>query len=158
MSGIRLDPIERAVNDIRDGKPVVVVDNENRENEGDLIFAASKATPELVAFMIRYTSGVICVGMEGATLDRLGLPLMVQDNRERLRTAYTISVDARDGVTTGISAADRAKTIRTLCDSATEPYELVRPGHIFPLRYREGGVLARPGHTGRRSTSPGSPG
>ncbi|WP_432871569.1 bifunctional 3,4-dihydroxy-2-butanone-4-phosphate synthase/GTP cyclohydrolase II [Microbispora rosea] len=147
MSGIRLDPIERAVNDIRDGRPVVVVDNENRENEGDLIFAASKATPELVAFMIRYTSGVICVGMEGATLDRLGLPLMVQDNRERLRTAYTISVDARDGVTTGISAADRAKTIRTLCDSATEPYELVRPGHIFPLRYREGGVLVRPGHT-----------
>ncbi|MEV1203748.1 3,4-dihydroxy-2-butanone-4-phosphate synthase, partial [Microbispora rosea] len=101
MSGIRLDPIERAVNDIRDGRPVVVVDNENRENEGDLIFAASKATPELVAFMIRYTSGVICVGMEGTTLDRLGLPLMVQDNRERLRTAYTISVDARDGVTTG---------------------------------------------------------
>ncbi len=144
---IRLDPIERAIADIRDGKPVVVVDNENRENEGDLIFAASKATPALLAFTIRHSSGVICVAMPGADLDRLGLPLMVQDNRERMRTAYTISVDARDGVSTGISAADRARTIRTLCDSATEPYELVRPGHIFPLRYRDGGVLARPGHT-----------
>ncbi|GII53907.1 riboflavin biosynthesis protein RibBA [Planotetraspora thailandica] len=147
MTGVKLDPVERAIADIRDGKPVVVVDNENRENEGDIIFAAAKATPELVAFMIRYTSGVICVGMEGADLDRLGLPLMVHENRERLGTAYTISVDARHGVTTGISAADRAKTIRTLCDSATEPYELVRPGHIFPLRYREGGVLVRQGHT-----------
>ncbi|MGI5490671.1 bifunctional 3,4-dihydroxy-2-butanone-4-phosphate synthase/GTP cyclohydrolase II [Microtetraspora malaysiensis] len=144
---IRLDPIERAVADIREGRPVVVVDNENRENEGDIIFAAAKATPELVAFMIRYTSGVICVAMEGGELDRLGLPLMVHENKERMRTAYTISVDARDGVTTGISAADRALTIRALCDSATEPYELVRPGHIFPLRYREGGVLVRPGHT-----------
>ncbi|GAA1275209.1 riboflavin biosynthesis protein RibBA [Planotetraspora silvatica] len=147
MTGIRLDPVERAIADIRDGRPVVVVDNENRENEGDIIFAAAKATPEVVAFTIRYSSGVICVGMEGRELDRLGLPLMVHQNRERLGTAYTISVDARDGVTTGISAADRAKTIRTLCDSATEPYELVRPGHIFPLRYREGGVLVRQGHT-----------
>ncbi|GIH23137.1 riboflavin biosynthesis protein RibBA [Acrocarpospora phusangensis] len=144
---IRLDPIERAIADIRDGKPVVVVDNENRENEGDLIFAGSKATPELLAFTIRHSSGVICVAVPGADLDRLGLPLMVHDNRERMRTAYTISVDARDGVSTGISAADRARTIRTLCDSATEPYELVRPGHIFPLRYRDGGVLVRPGHT-----------
>lgn len=142
-----LDPIERAINDIRDGRPVVVVDDENRENEGDIIFAAARATPSLLAFTIRHTSGVICVSMPGEALDRLGLPLMVADNRERLRTAYTISVDARDGVTTGISAADRAKTIRTLCDSATEPYELVRPGHVFPLRYREGGVLARRGHT-----------
>src|SRR4051812_4898128 len=124
-----LDPVERAVADIRDGRPVVVVDDETRENEGDIIFAASKATPELLAFMIRYTSGVICVPMLGRDLDRLGLPLMVTQNRERLRTAYTISVDARDGVTTGISAADRARSIRTLCDSATEPYELVRPGH-----------------------------
>ncbi|MEW9527980.1 bifunctional 3,4-dihydroxy-2-butanone-4-phosphate synthase/GTP cyclohydrolase II [Microbispora sp. NPDC049125] len=147
MTGIRLDPVERAIADIRDGRAVVVVDDENRENEGDLIFAAARATPELLAFMIRHTSGVICVGMEGPALDRLGLPLMVQENKERLRTAYTISVDARDGVTTGISAADRARTIRTLCDSATEPFELVRPGHVFPLRYREGGVLARRGHT-----------
>ncbi|WP_248965531.1 bifunctional 3,4-dihydroxy-2-butanone-4-phosphate synthase/GTP cyclohydrolase II [Sphaerisporangium perillae] len=147
MSDITLDPIERAIDDIRAGRPVVVVDDENRENEGDIIFAASKATPELLAFTIRYTSGVICVPMLGEYLDRLGLPLMVHQNRERLRTAYTISVDARDGVTTGISAADRAKTIRTLADSATEPFELVRPGHIFPLRYHEGGVLARRGHT-----------
>ncbi|MEV6983148.1 bifunctional 3,4-dihydroxy-2-butanone-4-phosphate synthase/GTP cyclohydrolase II [Sphaerisporangium sp. NPDC051017] len=147
MDDIKLDPIERAIDDIRDGRPVIVVDDENRENEGDIIFAASKATPELLAFTIRYTSGVICVPMLGEDLDRLGLPLMVQNNRERLRTAYTISVDARDGVTTGISAADRAKTIRTLADSATESFELVRPGHIFPLRYHAGGVLARRGHT-----------
>lgn len=142
-----LDPVERAVSDIREGKPVVVVDDENRENEGDIIFAAAKATPELLAFTIRYTSGVICVPMVGEELDRLGLPLMVHQNRERLRTAYTISVDARDGVTTGISAADRSKTIRALVDSATEPNELVRPGHIFPLRYHDGGVLVRRGHT-----------
>ncbi|MER7369525.1 bifunctional 3,4-dihydroxy-2-butanone-4-phosphate synthase/GTP cyclohydrolase II [Nonomuraea wenchangensis] len=144
---IELDPIERAIEDIRNGKPVVVVDDENRENEGDLIFAAVKATPELCTFMIRHTSGMICVAMEGRELDRLGLPLMVFHNKERMRTAYTITVDARDGVTTGISAADRARTIRTLADSATEPNELVRPGHVFPLRYHEGGVLARRGHT-----------
>ncbi|MCG5212388.1 bifunctional 3,4-dihydroxy-2-butanone-4-phosphate synthase/GTP cyclohydrolase II [Streptosporangium sp. KLBMP 9127] len=147
MSDIKLDPIERAIADIRDGKGVVVVDDENRENEGDLIFAASAATPELVAFTIRHGSGVICVSVRGDELDRLGLPLMVSDNRERMRTAYTISVDARDGVSTGISAADRAHTIRVLCDPATGPDDLVRPGHVFPLRYREGGVLARPGHT-----------
>jgi 3,4-dihydroxy 2-butanone 4-phosphate synthase/GTP cyclohydrolase II len=147
MNEIKLDPIERAIQDIREGKAVVVVDDENRENEGDLIFAASRATPELCTFTIRHTSGMICVAMEGRELDRLGLPLMVFHNKERMRTAYTITVDARDGVSTGISAADRAKTIRTLADSATEPNELVRPGHIFPLRYHEGGVLARRGHT-----------
>jgi 3,4-dihydroxy 2-butanone 4-phosphate synthase / GTP cyclohydrolase II len=144
---VRLDTIERAIEDIRAGRAVVVVDDEDRENEGDLIFAASKATPELLAFTIRYTSGVICVPMEGLALDRLGIPLMTPHNRERMRTAYTISVDARDGVTTGISARDRAHTIRVLVDSATEPYEVVQPGHVFPLRYREGGVLVRPGHT-----------
>jgi 3,4-dihydroxy 2-butanone 4-phosphate synthase/GTP cyclohydrolase II len=144
---VRLDSVERAIADIRAGKAVVVVDDEDRENEGDVIFAASKATPELVAFAIRYTSGVICVPMEGKALDRLGIPLMTPYNRERMRTAYTVSVDARDGVTTGISAADRARTIRVLVDSATEPFEIVQPGHVFPLRYREGGVLVRPGHT-----------
>jgi 3,4-dihydroxy 2-butanone 4-phosphate synthase/GTP cyclohydrolase II len=144
---IRRDTIEQAIEEIRAGRPVIVVDDERRENEGDLIFAASKATPELVAFSIRYTSGVICVSMEGTALDRLGIPLMTPHNRERMRTAYTISVDARDGVTTGISAADRARTIRVLVDSATEPFEVVQPGHVFPLRYREGGVLVRPGHT-----------
>ena len=144
---VRLDTIERAIDDIRAGKAVVVVDDEDRENEGDLIFAASKATPELLAFTIRYTSGVICVPMEGRALDRLGIPLMTPHNRERMRTAYTISVDARDGVSTGISAADRAHTARVLADSATEPWEVTRPGHVFPLRYREGGVLVRRGHT-----------
>ncbi len=144
---VQLDRVEDAVADIAAGGPVVVVDDPDRENEGDLIFAAGAATPELVAFMIRYTSGVVCVPMEGAMLDRLGIPLMTPHNRERMRTAYTVSVDARDGVTTGISAADRARTIRVLVDSATEPYEIVQPGHVFPLRYREGGVLVRPGHT-----------
>jgi 3,4-dihydroxy 2-butanone 4-phosphate synthase / GTP cyclohydrolase II len=141
------DSVEEAIADIAAGKAVVVVDDADRENEGDIIFAAGKATPELLTFTIRYSSGVICVPMEGADLDRLAIPLMTSQNRERMRTAYTISVDARDGVSTGISAADRATTIRTLCDSATEPYELVRPGHIFPLRYHEGGVLKRRGHT-----------
>ncbi|KWX00740.1 bifunctional 3,4-dihydroxy-2-butanone-4-phosphate synthase/GTP cyclohydrolase II [Carbonactinospora thermoautotrophica] len=144
---IELDTIEDAIADIAAGRPVVVVDDEDRENEGDLIFAASKATPQLLAFMIRYTSGVICVGMRGEDLDRLKLPPMTHVNEDRKGTAYAVSVDARDGITTGISAADRAKTIRTLVDSATEPYELVRPGHVFPLRAVEGGVLRRPGHT-----------
>jgi 3,4-dihydroxy 2-butanone 4-phosphate synthase/GTP cyclohydrolase II len=144
---VRLDGVPMAIAEIAAGRPVVVVDDADRENEGDIIFAASKATPELLAFTIRHTSGVICVPMPGAELDRLQLPLMTAQNKERMRTAFTVSVDARDGVTTGISAADRAKTVRTLVDSATEPYELVRPGHIFPLRYAEGGVLRRPGHT-----------
>jgi 3,4-dihydroxy 2-butanone 4-phosphate synthase/GTP cyclohydrolase II len=139
--------VEEAIADIAAGKAVVVVDDADRENEGDIIFAAAKATPELLTFTIRYSSGVICVPMEGADLDRLHIPLMTARNRERMRTAYTVSVDARDGVSTGISAADRARTIRRLCDSATEPYELVQPGHIFPLRYHEGGVLRRRGHT-----------
>jgi 3,4-dihydroxy 2-butanone 4-phosphate synthase / GTP cyclohydrolase II len=142
-----LDSMERAITEIAAGRPVVVVDDADRENEGDIIVAASKMTPELMAFMIRHTSGVICVPLLGEDLDRLQLPLMTAQNSERMRTAFTISVDARDGVTTGISAADRARTVRVLVDSATEPYELVRPGHIFPLRYTEGGVLRRPGHT-----------
>ena len=144
---VRLDSIERAVADIAAGKAVVVVDDEDRENEGDLIFAAAKATPELMAFTIRCTSGVICVPMPADMLDRLEIPLMTPHNRDKMRTAYTISVDARDGVTTGISAADRAHTARVLADSATEPWEITRPGHVFPLRYREGGVLVRRGHT-----------
>ena len=144
---VRLDSVERAIADIAAGKAVVVVDDEDRENEGDIIFAAAKATPELMAFTIRHSSGVICVPMPARMLDRLEIPLMTPHNKDRLRTAYTISVDARDGVSTGISAADRAHTARTLADSATEPWELTRPGHVFPLRYREGGVLARRGHT-----------
>ena len=148
MTGaLRLDTIEEAVADIAAGKAVVVIDDANRENEGDLIFAASRATPELMAWTIRHSSGVICAPMPGAVLDRLEIPLMTPHNRDRMRTAYTVSVDARDGVTTGISAADRTRTVRTLADSATEPWELTRPGHVFPLRYREGGVLVRRGHT-----------
>jgi 3,4-dihydroxy 2-butanone 4-phosphate synthase / GTP cyclohydrolase II len=147
MTVIKLDPVERAIAEIAAGRAVVVVDDEDRENEGDLVFAAGKATPELMGFMIRWTSGFVCVAVEGETLDRLHIPLMTPHNRERMRTAYTISVDARDGITTGISAADRAHTVRVLADSATEPYELVQPGHVLPLRYREGGVLARAGHT-----------
>ncbi|GAA1475589.1 bifunctional 3,4-dihydroxy-2-butanone-4-phosphate synthase/GTP cyclohydrolase II [Nocardioides aestuarii] len=144
---MRLDSVERAIADIAAGRAVVVVDDEDRENEGDIIFAASKATPELMAFTIRHSSGVICVPMPADMLDRLEIPLMTPHNKDRLRTAYTISVDARDGVSTGISAADRAHTARVLADSATEPWEITRPGHVFPLRYRDGGVLVRRGHT-----------
>jgi len=144
---LRLDSIERAIAELAAGHAIVVVDDEDRENEGDLVFAASKATPELVGFMIRHTSGVICAPMEGHELDRLKPPPMTAVNEDRKGTAYTVSVDARDGVTTGISAADRARTIRVLVDSATEPYELTRPGHVFPLRAVDGGVLRRAGHT-----------
>ena len=149
MSGkkVRLDTVERAIADIAAGKAVVVVDDEDRENEGDIIFAASKATPELMAFTIRYSSGVICAPMPADMLDRLEIPLMTPHNKDKMRTAYTISVDARDGVSTGISAADRAHTVKVLADSATEPWEITRPGHVFPLRYRAGGVLTRRGHT-----------
>ncbi len=142
-----LDTVQRAIAEIAAGRAIVVVDDASRENEGDIVFAASKATPELLAFTIRYARGLICVPMLGEDLDRLQLPPMTSDNQEHMGTAFTISVDARDGITTGISAADRARTIRTLVDSATEPYEIVRPGHVFPLRYAEGGVLRRAGHT-----------
>jgi 3,4-dihydroxy 2-butanone 4-phosphate synthase/GTP cyclohydrolase II len=142
-----LDQVEQAIGEIAAGRPVVVVDDASRENEGDIVFAASKATTELMAFTIKHARGLICVPMTGPDLDRLQLPQMTSDNQEHMGTAFTISVDARDGITTGISAADRARTVRTLVDSATEPYEIVRPGHLFPLRYAEGGVLRRPGHT-----------
>jgi 3,4-dihydroxy 2-butanone 4-phosphate synthase/GTP cyclohydrolase II len=144
---VEFDPIEKVLEDFRQGRLLIVTDDSNRENEGDLIAAAEKATPELVNFMIRYTSGVLCVPMEGSDLDRLDLPLMTLRNTEAMRTAYTISVDARQGVSTGISAADRSRTIQLLADPATRPDDLVRPGHVFPLRYREGGVLRRAGHT-----------
>ncbi|MQY21047.1 bifunctional 3,4-dihydroxy-2-butanone-4-phosphate synthase/GTP cyclohydrolase II [Nocardia macrotermitis] len=143
----RFDTIERAVADIAAGKAVVVVDDEGRENEGDLIFAAEKATPELVAFMIRYTSGYICVPLTGEDCDRLGLPPMYSINQDKHGTAYTVSVDAREGVTTGISGADRARTMRLLADPAATADQFNRPGHVVPLRAKEGGVLRRPGHT-----------
>ncbi|MGH9278201.1 MAG: bifunctional 3,4-dihydroxy-2-butanone-4-phosphate synthase/GTP cyclohydrolase II [Acidimicrobiales bacterium] len=129
------------------GEIVVVVDDADRENEGDLIVAAEFATPETIAFFLSHTSGVICIPMPGERLDALELPPMVVDNTESNRTAFTISVDARAGTTTGISAADRAATIAALVDPATRPTDLVRPGHMYPLRYREGGVLKRGGHT-----------
>jgi 3,4-dihydroxy 2-butanone 4-phosphate synthase/GTP cyclohydrolase II len=139
--------IEQAVEAIKRGELVIVVDDEDRENEGDLIMAAETITPESMAFMIRYTSGVICMPLEGDRLDQLRLPLMVADNTESQRTAFTVSVDARIGTTTGISAADRCTTIHAMLDDNTRPEDLARPGHIFPLRYREGGVLKRAGHT-----------
>ena len=143
------DEVERAIDAVQRGEFVVVVDDEDRENEGDLIIAADQMTPDKMAFMIRYTSGVICLPMEGARLDELQLPLMVAgaDNTEGQRTAFTISVDAKVGTSTGISAADRSTTVRALIDGATVTADLARPGHIFPLRYRDGGVLKRAGHT-----------
>lgn len=147
LNTVKLDSIEDAIADIAAGKMIVVVDDEDRENEGDLIFAASKTTPELVGFMVRHSSGVICVPMEGPDLDRLGLPPMTHINEDRKGTAYSVSVDARDGIETGISAKDRSHTIKVISDSATEPWEITRPGHVFPLRAMAGGVLRRPGHT-----------
>jgi 3,4-dihydroxy 2-butanone 4-phosphate synthase/GTP cyclohydrolase II len=141
------ESIERAVKDIAAGRPVIVVDDEDRENEGDLIFAAEHATPELVAFMVRYTSGYVCVPLTEAEADRLELPPMYHTNQDRRGTAYAVTVDAREGVTTGISAADRAHTIRLLAAADTNPADLARPGHVVPLRARAGGVLRRPGHT-----------
>ena len=139
--------IENAIAAIQRGELVVVVDDADRENEGDLIMAAEMVTPESMAFMIRHTSGVICMPMLGDRLDDLRLPLMVAHNTEVQRTAFTISVDAVHGTTTGISAADRATTVSALIDPSSRPEDLARPGHIFPLRYREGGVLKRAGHT-----------
>ncbi|HWC14381.1 MAG TPA: bifunctional 3,4-dihydroxy-2-butanone-4-phosphate synthase/GTP cyclohydrolase II [Actinomycetota bacterium] len=139
--------IEDAVDAIRDGKMVIVVDDENRENEGDIVVAAEKATVEHISFMVRYCSGIICVPMQAERLEALHLPLMAPDNSESMGTAFTVSVDARHGTTTGISAADRAETIRALVHADTKPQDLARPGHIFPLRSAEGGVLRRAGHT-----------
>ncbi|CAB4653067.1 unannotated protein [freshwater metagenome] len=139
--------IEAAIAAVARGEIVVVVDDEDRENEGDLIMAAEKITAEAMGFMVRHTSGVICMPMLGERLDALQIPLMVIDNTEAQRTAFTVSVDAAEGVSTGISAADRAQTVRTLVNPLARPNDVVRPGHIFPLRYREGGVLKRAGHT-----------
>ena len=139
--------IEQALADVAAGRPVVVVDDADRENEGDLIFAAELATPELLAFMVRYSSGYVCVALTGDDCARLDLPPMHHTNQDRRGTAYTVTVDAREGISTGISAADRAHTIRLLADPGTDAAMLSRPGHVVPLRAREGGVLTRPGHT-----------
>jgi 3,4-dihydroxy 2-butanone 4-phosphate synthase/GTP cyclohydrolase II len=147
VTEVGLDSVERAIADIAAGKPVVVVDDEDRENEGDIVFAAQMASPELIAFTMTHCRGLLCVPLEEDVLDRLQLGQMAPHNSERMQTAFTVSVDARQGVTTGISAADRALTIQLLADPDTSPYDLVRPGHVFPLRAKAGGVLRRPGHT-----------
>ncbi|MHB8185271.1 MAG: bifunctional 3,4-dihydroxy-2-butanone-4-phosphate synthase/GTP cyclohydrolase II [Dermatophilaceae bacterium] len=143
----RLSTIEEALEALKAGLPVLVTDDENRENEGDVILAAAAATTKWLAWTIRHTSGYICVPMSESRADRLGLPLMVVDNRDPRRTAYTVTVDAAEGVTTGISAADRAHTIRLLAQEGSIASDFNRPGHVVPLRARHGGVLVRGGHT-----------
>lgn len=142
-----LDSIRDAVQALAAGRPVIVVDNEDRENEGDIIFAAEHATPALMGWTVRYSSGVICVPLPGDRADALGLPPMVEVNEDSKGTAYTVSCDAAIGVSTGISASDRALTARVLADPASRPASLTRPGHVFPLRAVDGGVRERPGHT-----------
>ncbi|PKW28365.1 bifunctional 3,4-dihydroxy-2-butanone-4-phosphate synthase/GTP cyclohydrolase II [Phycicoccus duodecadis] len=142
-----LATVEQALDALRAGRPVLVLDDADRENEGDVVLAAQTLTDAWLAWTIRHSSGYLCAPVTAEVADRLALPLMVLDNRDPRRTAYTVTVDAAAGVTTGISAADRAHTIRTLADPATGPDDLVRPGHVVPLRARDGGVLTRAGHT-----------
>ena len=139
--------IEDAIADIRDGRMVIIVDDEDRENEGDLVCAAEKATPEIINFMARHARGLICLPLTEERCDELHLTTQVADNTSYLGTAFTVSIDARKGITTGISAADRATTIQVAVDPETRPQDLARPGHIFPLRAKKGGVLVRPGQT-----------
>jgi 3,4-dihydroxy 2-butanone 4-phosphate synthase/GTP cyclohydrolase II len=140
-------PIEDIVSAIGRGEMVIMVDDQDRENEGDLIVAADAVTPQQIGFMLRYTSGIICLPIVGERLDELDLPMMVARNTDIRRTAFTVSVDARDGTTTGISAGDRWRTIQTILDPEARPQDLARPGHLYPLRYEPGGVLKRAGHT-----------
>ncbi|HEX7474327.1 MAG TPA: bifunctional 3,4-dihydroxy-2-butanone-4-phosphate synthase/GTP cyclohydrolase II [Dehalococcoidales bacterium] len=142
-----LATIPEAIQDLKDGKFVIIVDNEERENEGDLAIAAEKATPDKINFMARYGRGLICLPVTGQRLDELGISMMVERNTSRFTTAFTIAVDAKHKISTGISAADRAQTIKTIIDPHTQPSDLVYPGHMFPLRAKEGGVLVRAGHT-----------
>lgn len=139
--------LSQALTQLQRGGMIILVDDEDRENEGDLVVAAEFATPEAVNFMARFGRGLICLALDAAQVDRLGLPPMVADNRARRSTAFTVSVEARDGITTGISAADRARTIAVAADPESRPADLVSPGHVFPLRAAAGGVLARNGHT-----------
>ncbi|TFK52056.1 3,4-dihydroxy-2-butanone 4-phosphate synthase [Heliocybe sulcata] len=141
------DSMEEAIAAFRRGEFLVVMDDENRENEGDLIIAASECTTEKMAWMIKHTSGYICIGMPGKRLEELGIPMMVPQNEERHRTAYTVTVDYKFGTTTGISAHDRALTGRALASPSSTPQDFTRPGHLVPLRARSGGVLTRKGHT-----------
>ena len=148
QSKIKLNTIEEAIQDIKDGKVIIVVDDENRENEGDFLAAAENVTPEMINFMATHGRGLICAPLTEKRCKELELGMMVHNNTDPMETAFTVSVDLRgNGVTTGISASDRAKTVRALIDSNTKPFELARPGHIFPLKAKEGGVLRRTGHT-----------
>jgi len=142
-----LASIPEVIEDIKAGKLVIIVDDENRENEGDLALAAEKATPEAVNFMTLHARGLICMPIISKRLEELRISLMVRENTSQFSTAFTVSIDAKRGISTGISAADRAETIRTIIDPATKPEDLAKPGHVFPLRAREGGVLVRAGHT-----------
>ena len=142
-----ISPIEDLIAAIARGEMVIVVDDEDRENEGDLIVAADAATPEKIGFMLRHTSGIICLSIVGERLDELQIPMMVEHNTDVRRTAFTVSIDAARGITTGISAADRARTIQVVLDPSSKPEDLARPGHMYPLRYEPGGVLKRAGHT-----------
>jgi 3,4-dihydroxy 2-butanone 4-phosphate synthase / GTP cyclohydrolase II len=142
-----MNQLEEALEDIRQGRMVILVDDEDRENEGDLTMAAEKVTPEAINFMAKYGRGLICLSLTDEKLNELRIPMMVSDNTSRFQTAFTVSVDARKGVTTGISAADRAATILTAIDDRTQPEDLVSPGHIFPLKAQRGGVLVRTGQT-----------
>ena len=139
--------VENAVRAVKDGKMIIIVDDEDRENEGDLMVAAEKTTPEIINFMTKYGRGLICLPLTGSRLEELQLPLMVNDNTARYQTAFTISIDAKEGVSTGISAHDRARTIIAAINPQTKPDDLARPGHIFPLQAKEGGVLSRAGQT-----------
>jgi len=144
---MKFNTIPKAIEYIRKGKMVIVIDDEERENEGDLVMAASKVTPEAINFMAKYGRGLICLAIVGERLDKLGIKPMVANGVELREAAFTVSVDARKGTTTGISAHDRATTVKTVINPRTKPSDLCSPGHIFPLRYREGGVLVRAGHT-----------
>ena len=146
-NGVSFASIEEAIDEIRAGGMVIVVDDADRENEGDFIMAAEKVTPEAINFMATHGRGIICMPCEGERLDQLGIPLMVANREGSHETAFTVSIDARKGTTTGTSAFDRAQTVRAVCDPATRPEELAMPGHVFPLRARDGGVLKRAGHT-----------
>lgn len=147
MAEYKFNTIEEAIEDIKAGKMVIMVDDEDRENEGDLVCAAEKVTPEIINFMAKYGRGLICLALTPERCEELQLPLMAPESREPFGTAFTVSIDAREGITTGISAADRAHTIKVAIDPKTKPSDLVRPGHVFPLRARKGGVLKRAGHT-----------
>ncbi|OIO04024.1 MAG: bifunctional 3,4-dihydroxy-2-butanone 4-phosphate synthase/GTP cyclohydrolase II [Desulfovibrionaceae bacterium CG1_02_65_16] len=139
--------IEEAIDDIRQGRMVIMVDDEDRENEGDLVVAAEKTTPEIINFMAKFGRGLICLAMEPAMIDRLGLPLMAQSNESKFGTNFTVSIESREGVTTGISAFDRSHTVLTAVADGVTPHDIVTPGHVFPLRAKEGGVLVRAGQT-----------